>query len=60
MTSAIEEEIVRKRNKWNGLKLAAEAEEDDEADPDEDEDEVRSFDTNGAHCGSPYETNFLS
>ena len=43
-----EEENVRMRNKWNGMKLAAEAEEDvDEDDDDEDdpeEDEVRSFD----------------
>ena len=36
------EERVRRRNKWNGMKLAAEAEGDvDEDDDDPDEDEVR-------------------
>ena len=39
-----EEEKVRVRNKWNGMKLAAEAEEDLDEDDDPDEDEVRSFD----------------
>ena len=36
-----EEEKVRVRNKWNGMKLAAEAEEDLDEDDDPDEDEVR-------------------
>ena len=39
-----EEEIVRRRNKWNGMKLAAEAEGDVDEDDDPEEDEVRSFD----------------
>ena len=47
-----EEEIVRRRNKWNGMKLAAEAEGDVDEDDDPEEDEVRSFDINGAPCGS--------
>ena len=49
---------MRKRNKWNGLKLAAEAEEDDEADPDEDE--VRAFDINAAPCGSQCMSSLLN
>ena len=37
-----EEERVRRRNKWNGMKLAAEAEGDED---DLEEDEVRSVDS---------------
>ena len=39
-----EEERVRRRNKWNGMKLAAEAEGDVDED-DLEEDEVRSVDS---------------
>ena len=36
---------MRRRNKWNGMKLAAEAEGDADEDDDLEEDEVRSVDT---------------
>ena len=36
---------MRRRNKWNGMKLAAEAEGDVDEDDDLEEDEVRSVDS---------------